>query len=155
GIEVDLHGVVGECLLHIGGPALDAGALGERLELHRIPAHQDRLGDDRLRGAHPHPALLTNSDDRPEEVLIGSHPAGHPVHRDPYTMDFLLVCHEPFYREMMMMMRSAIGQDYSDAAGGSVHCGHAFCGSGGASTPAFGRVPSSSCFQWATSPAGP
>ena len=42
----------------------------------------------------------------------------------------------------------------SYVAGFSVHCGADPSGSGGTSTPATGKVPSSSCRQCATSPAG-
>src|SRR5678815_75248 len=46
-------------------------------------------------------------------------------------------------------------RDAAQSPGFAVHCGCAPLGNGGASIPARGSVPASSCRQWATSPAGP
>ena len=130
GLRVEIDGVVGvgQRGTQIGGPGKAAALRRNSFELGGIAPHQQRARHDGFALAHPDPALLDDGLDGPPQVLVQPHAAGHAVHND------------------------------ADAVGGhgfSADCGHAPAGSGGASAPARGSVPSSSCRQWATSPAGP
>ncbi len=154
-VEVDGDLGVGQRLLHVRRPARAARQLRELLQLHRVAAHEDRLGHDPLLLAHLHPALGADGEDGAQEVLVHSHPPGHAVHDDSDAVDPRVLqrgdrhqggTHREFLEGLEMD---------SAEAGASVHCGQAPAGSGGASSPARGRVPSSSCRQCATSPAGP
>jgi hypothetical protein len=69
GVEVDLGVVGGERLAQICGPALQPVGGGERPHPLRAAPDQDRLGPDGGPVRQRHAALLTDGEDRPDEVL--------------------------------------------------------------------------------------
>jgi len=81
--------LVGERLVEICGPALDAGPSGERRELVRVAPDQDRIGHHPVTVGKQHAALLPHGNDRPQQMLVGAHAAGHAVHDDTEAPD----CH--------------------------------------------------------------
>jgi hypothetical protein len=82
-VEVDLGGGVRERLVEARREALDPVLLRERAQLVLAAADEHRLRPDRRTAGHRNPALLTDREDRADEVLVRPHPAGHAVHGDP------------------------------------------------------------------------
>src|ERR1035438_6330491 len=133
-VEIDRVSGIGQRSIEIGGPRHAAALRGDGLQLGWIAAHQQRARHDRLAVAEDHPALLHDGVDGAAQVLVQSHAPGDAVHDDADCV--------------LRAVAHACGPLAAD-------WGHAPAGSGGASTPARGRVPSNSCRQCATSPAGP
>ena len=65
--------------------------LGQGAELVEIAAHQDWFGDDGLVRPQFYPALFADRQDRADQVLVGSHPSGDPVHNDADSVRLHLV----------------------------------------------------------------
>src|SRR6185369_17385661 len=82
GIEEDLVVLLGQGLVEIGRPALDAMLLRERRRLVRIAADQDRIGHDAVAVRKADATLRTDRENGADQVLVGPHPAGDPVHDD-------------------------------------------------------------------------
>jgi hypothetical protein len=71
--------------VEIGRPALDAVLLRERRRLVCIAADQDRIGHDAVAVRKPDATLRTDRENGADQVLIGPHPAGDPIHDDSET----------------------------------------------------------------------
>jgi hypothetical protein len=85
GIEKDLVVLLGQGLVEIGRPALDAVLLRERRRLVCIAADQDRIGHDAVAVRKSDATLRTDRENGADQVLIGPHPAGDPIHDDSET----------------------------------------------------------------------
>ena len=96
-VEVDVGAL--ERLREVGR-VLELVGLGERRELALVAADQCRHRPQRLARADRDPALLADRQDRAQQVLVGPHPPGHAVHRDPdraaaRRRSGVNVCHAP------------------------------------------------------------
>ncbi len=87
GVEVDGVVVVGQRLLHVRRPVLDAGALGERRQLDGVAPDERRDGQDGLGRAERHAALVDDGLDGAQQVLVGAHAPRHAVHDDADAVD--------------------------------------------------------------------
>ena len=81
-VEVDLEVGIGQAAGEVGAEVLDAVLFRDRAQLGFRAADEDRLGPDDLTGSDPQAALAPDRQDRPDQVLVHSHPAGHAVHHD-------------------------------------------------------------------------
>ncbi len=82
GIEEQLVVGVGKGGVEVQGPAGDAVRVGQRLELSRAAADQERLGQDARAVGELDPALGADRQDRADQVLVRAHAPGHAVHDD-------------------------------------------------------------------------
>src|SRR5690606_15707130 len=78
--EVHRVARVAQRLVEVGGPLLEARLLGELLQLRRVAADEDRVGEDGVLVRDPYAALLYDRQDGADEVLVRPHPARHAVH---------------------------------------------------------------------------
>src|SRR5579872_5408471 len=94
GRGVKEHGVflVGKRRIEIGGPALDAEALRQRLDLVRVAADQNRIRHHVIAVGEFHAALLPDRDDRTDQMLVETHAAGNTVHDDAEALRRHIVC---------------------------------------------------------------
>ena len=79
---------IGKCFLKVGGPALDPGALGQDAELLLVAPGEDRVDDDDLVGGDLHAPLVPYGANGTDEVLVGAHAPGDPIHDDSEFMLF-------------------------------------------------------------------
>ncbi len=88
GIEEDFVLRILQRLGEIGGPALDAAGLGERLKFFGAAPDQDRIGDEPRAVGEAHAAFVADRDDRTHEVLVCTHAPRDTVHDDADALLF-------------------------------------------------------------------
>ena len=81
-VSVDLPLLIGQCRIEIGGVVLDAMEGCEFGELLLVTADKDRLHRDAGAVGQLDAALITDSQDRPHQVLPIPHASGDAVHDD-------------------------------------------------------------------------
>jgi hypothetical protein len=82
GVEVDLDLGVGEALVQIRAPVLDAVRLREGAQLLLVTPHVDRIGHDHLAAWQRDSSPFPDGEHGALEVLAGSHQSCDPVHYD-------------------------------------------------------------------------
>ena len=82
GVEVDVDAGVGQHLVQVGGPALQAVPFGDGAQPLLVAPDQDRLGVHGGAVLEPHAALLPDGEQGADQVLPVSHPAGDTVEGD-------------------------------------------------------------------------
>ncbi len=72
-------------------------SFGQRPELVFIAAYQDRIGHNHLVRTDFYSTLISDGQDRADEMLVGAHPAGDAVHNNANMVCFhkvILFTHE-------------------------------------------------------------
>jgi hypothetical protein len=82
GVEVDLDRGVGQHLVQVSGPALQAVPLRDGAQPIGVAPDQDRLGVQGRAVLKPHAALFPDGEQGPDQVLPVSHPPGDAVEGD-------------------------------------------------------------------------
>ena len=80
GIEEHRVFLVGQGCVEVGGPAFHSKSLGERFDLRRIAADQNRIGHHAIAIGQLHTALIADRNDRANQMLVEAHAAGDTVH---------------------------------------------------------------------------
>src|SRR5207247_4698999 len=82
-VEVDRVRWIREAGVQVGRHALDAVRVGDCPELGLVPTDEDRDGKQPLTARQRYAALLSDGDDRADEMLVQSPAASDAVHDDP------------------------------------------------------------------------
>ena len=98
GVEVDRVLGVRERGVEVGRPARDAVRLRERRDLAGVASDEDRVRHDARGRVERHAALRADRVDRPDQVLVGAHPARDAVHDDAHALDLHCVAPLQFRR---------------------------------------------------------
>ena len=88
GVEVDGILRVREAGFEVGSPSRDAVGTGEQPEFILITPYQNGVRHERRPVRQNDAALIANGDNRANELLVGAHAAGDPVHDDAYLLLF-------------------------------------------------------------------